>query len=156
MNLLKSRDLFPILSAILYFADQLFSAFHRLFCQISNLWDIDPKFSGSISDVNIYNSAKIREVGMPGNCISKNRVFQDFGLQFTDQTNYVNFFWFTAKSYIPRSCKNFIAIPFVVLEILGGISNPQLPLSCLMPLHFFPSKWKNVNTSETLYNGHAL
>ena len=51
--------------------------------------DIDLKFSGSISDVNIDNPAKFREVSMPKSCISKNRVSGDFGLYFTDQTSYV-------------------------------------------------------------------
>ena len=56
------------------------SAFYRLFCKIANFWDIDLKFSGFISDVNSDNPAKFREVSMPRNCISKNRVFRDFGL----------------------------------------------------------------------------
>ena len=57
-----------------------FSAFYRLFCKIANLWDIDLKFSGFISDVNIDIPAKFREVSMPRNCISKNRDFRDFFL----------------------------------------------------------------------------
>ena len=46
------------------------------------------KFSGSLSDVNIENPAKYFEV-MPRSCISKNHVFRDFGLSFTDQMSYV-------------------------------------------------------------------
>ena len=80
VNLVKSGDLIQIFWAVLYFTDQLFSAFYRLFCKIANLWDIDLKFSGFISDVNSDNPAKFREVSMPRSCISKNRVFQDFGL----------------------------------------------------------------------------
>ena len=43
-----------------YFTDQLFSAFHKLFCQIANLWDIDLRFSGIISDVNSDNPVQFR------------------------------------------------------------------------------------------------
>ena len=56
------------------------ASFYILFCKIVNLGDIDLKFSGSISDVNIDNPAKFREVSMPRRCISKNRDFWDFGL----------------------------------------------------------------------------
>ena len=80
MNLMKSRDLGRILWAVLYFKYQIFSAFHRLFCEIANLRDIDLKFSGFISDVNIDIPAKFLEVSMPRNCISENRDFRDFGL----------------------------------------------------------------------------
>ena len=38
------------------------------------------KPSGFISDFNSDNLAKFREVSMPISCISKNRVFRDFGL----------------------------------------------------------------------------
>ena len=39
----------------LYFIEQRFSAFHRLFCKTANLGRIDLKLSGSLSDVNINN-----------------------------------------------------------------------------------------------------
>ena len=63
--------------------------FYRLFCKIVNLWNIDLKFFGSISDVNIDNPAKFVEVNRSRSCMSKNCVFQDFVLYFTDQTSYV-------------------------------------------------------------------
>ena len=77
---MKSRDIVWILWAVLYFTDQLFSAFYRLFFKIANLLDIDLKFSGFISDVNIDIPAKFREVSRSRSCISKNRDFRDFGL----------------------------------------------------------------------------
>ena len=80
VNLVKSRDLVHILKAVLYFTDQHLAPFYRLFCKIANLWDIDLKFSGFISDVNCDNPEKYREFSMPRNWISKNRVFRDFGL----------------------------------------------------------------------------
>ena len=61
-----------------YFKEQLFSVFHRVFCKIANVSDIDLKFSGSISDFNIDDPAKFREVGMPKSCISRNWVFSGF------------------------------------------------------------------------------
>ena len=79
VNLVKSRDLFRMLWAVLCFTVQLFTAFHRLFCKIANLGDIDLKFSGSLSDFNVGNPAKIREVTMPKSCISKDRDFRTFG-----------------------------------------------------------------------------
>ena len=51
VNLVKPRELFRILWAVLYFTYQLFPAFNILFCRIANLWDIDLKFPGHISDV---------------------------------------------------------------------------------------------------------
>ena len=81
---MKSRDLIQILLAVLYFKDQFFSAFYRLFCKIVNLWDIDLKYSGFVSDVYMGNP-KFREVSMPRSCIFKNRDFWDIGLQFTGQ-----------------------------------------------------------------------
>ena len=62
------------------FYGQVFLAFYRLFCKIADIRDIDLKFSGSISDVNSDNPAQFLEVSMPRSCISKNRVFQNFGL----------------------------------------------------------------------------
>ena len=41
-----------------------FASFLRLFCKIANLQDIDLKFAGSISDSNIDNPAKFREVSL--------------------------------------------------------------------------------------------
>ena len=70
-----SRGVVCILSAVLCFTDKLF-----LFCKIANLEDIDLKFSESISNVNIGNPAKFRDVSIPRSCISKNRDFRDFGL----------------------------------------------------------------------------
>ena len=69
-----------ILQAVLYLTDQHLAPFYRLCCKIANLWDIDLKFSGFISDVNSDNPAKFCEVSMPRSCISKNRFFRDFGL----------------------------------------------------------------------------
>ena len=71
---MKSPDLIQILWAVLYFTDQHFAPFYRLFCIIANLGDIDLKLSGSLSDVNIDNPAKFREVSMPRSCISRNHV----------------------------------------------------------------------------------
>ena len=62
------------------FYGPVFSGIYILFCKIANLGDIDLKFSGSISDINIDNPAKFGEVSMPKSYISKNRVFRDFGL----------------------------------------------------------------------------
>ena len=76
----KSHDLALILWAVLYSTDQLFAGYYRLLCKIANLWDIDLKFSGFISDVNMDNPAKFREVSMPRSWTSKNRDFRDFGL----------------------------------------------------------------------------
>ena len=64
VNLVKSRNLFHILRAVLYFTVQLFLVFHRLFYRIANLGGIDLKFSGSIHDVNIDYPTKFREVGI--------------------------------------------------------------------------------------------
>ena len=69
-----------ILCAVLYFTDQLLSAFYRLFSKLLNLSDIDLKFSGLISDVNSDYPAKFCKVSMPGSCIPKIQVFQDFCL----------------------------------------------------------------------------
>ena len=77
---MKSCDPVYILKAVLYSTGQHLAPFYRLFCKIANLGDIDLKFSGSISDVNIDNHAKFGEVGIPRSCFSKNRVFRDFGL----------------------------------------------------------------------------
>ena len=58
--------------AILYITYQLFAAFYRLSCRIANFRDIDLKFLGLISDVNIATS---RKGGMPRSYIPKNRFF---------------------------------------------------------------------------------
>ena len=50
---------------------------------------MDLKFSVSISDINIYNPAKFREVSMPTSCISKNCVLRNFVLSFTDGISYL-------------------------------------------------------------------
>ena len=54
---MKSRDLFRILWTVLYFTDQFILEFHKLFCKITYLRDIDLKFSGSIFKVIIDNTA---------------------------------------------------------------------------------------------------
>ena len=65
----------------LNFTDQLFfGTYYISFCKIANICDIDLKFSGLVSDVNMDNPAKFREVGMPRKCIFKNRDFRNFGL----------------------------------------------------------------------------
>ena len=56
-----------------------FSAFYRMFCKIANLWDIDLKFSGFISDVNIGNPA----ISMPRSCISRKQAIWVF-LEFAE------------------------------------------------------------------------
>ena len=48
--------------------------------KIANLWDINLKFLGFISNVNINNPAKFREINIPKNCICKIRDFRDFFL----------------------------------------------------------------------------
>ena len=48
-----------ILQAILYFIDQPFAPFYRVFCKMANHHDIDPKITGSISDVNLDNPVKL-------------------------------------------------------------------------------------------------
>ena len=57
-----------------------FSQISLIVLWIANLGGIDLKFSGSIPKVNIDNPAKFCEVSMTRSCISKNRVFQDYGL----------------------------------------------------------------------------
>ena len=57
-----------------------FTKFCRIFTiWVVTIWDIDLKLSGFISYVNSDNLAKFREVSIPRTCISKNRVFRDFG-----------------------------------------------------------------------------
>ena len=122
-----SCDLVWILWAVMYFKDQLFPAFYRLFCKIATLWDIDLKFSGIISDINMDNPAKFREVSMPRSWISKNRDFRNFDLWFTNQARYVNSFWFCASIWVPTSGK-FHSHIFCTFRDLRGVS--QMPLSC--------------------------
>ena len=69
VNLVTSHDLVRILQTGLYFTDQLFSVFYRLFFEIANLCDIDLKFSGFIFDINSDNHAKFRKVSMPRSCV---------------------------------------------------------------------------------------
>ena len=57
------------------FTDQHWAPFYRFFCKIANHQDINLRFSGSISYVDLDNSAKFREVSMPRICISKKRGF---------------------------------------------------------------------------------
>ena len=125
VNLVKSRVPVRILYTVLYFTDQHLAPLYRLFCKIANLWDIDLKFSGFICDVNSDNPAKFREVSMPRSCISKNRVFGILvcNLQ-TSQVKSKNFFWFRASSLSLTSGTNFMVIPPVVSEILGGVVPP--------------------------------
>ena len=69
VSLLKSRNLVWI----------LWTGFLRHFTKcsekIANLWDIDLKFSGFISDINMEKPTKFRELSMPR--ISKNWGFRD-------------------------------------------------------------------------------
>ena len=44
--------------------NQVFTAFQRLFCNLANLGNVDLKFSGSISDVNIDNPVNFRDITM--------------------------------------------------------------------------------------------
>ena len=53
-------------------------AISRLFCKIANLWDVDLKFSGIISDVNMDKTAKFCEVSMPWSNIFLNLDFRNF------------------------------------------------------------------------------
>ena len=100
MNLVKSCDLIRILYAILYFTDKHFASLFKLFCKIANPQDIDLKFSGSISDIDIDSPTKCREGSMLRICISKNSVFPKFPLQFTDQTGYFTF----SSDSVPPKC----------------------------------------------------
>ena len=64
------------------------SVFYRpAFCAILQIVLLNSKslryrseISGLISDVNMDNPAKFYEVNMTRSCISKNRLFRDFGL----------------------------------------------------------------------------
>ena len=74
----------------MYFVDQQFVSFYRLFCEIDNLRDINLKFSGSISDDNVDNPTIVKlaslDVAFPKIILS------DFGLSLI-QTSYVKRFF---------------------------------------------------------------
>ena len=72
---MKSRYVVCCLLAVLYFRDQLFATFYRLFYKVGKLWYIDLKFSGFNIDLNFDNPAKFPEVSTPRSFIFKNRVF---------------------------------------------------------------------------------
>ena len=101
------------------FYRQLFSAYHRLFCKVTNLWEINLNFSVSIPDVNIYKTAKLRDVSMPKSCISKNRVFRNSVIYSLDKV--CQFFSFRAYLCIPTYGKNVIVTSVVVSEILEHV-----------------------------------
>ena len=61
----------------MYYTDKLFVVSNN---KIANRWGIDLKYLGSISDVNIDNPAKFREVIMSRISISKHRISPDFSL----------------------------------------------------------------------------
>ena len=71
-----------------------------------------------MSDINIDNPAKFRDHSMPRTYISKNRVFQNFGLEFIGQTSYVKSFLYFMLIYVQqlvcKSGKNFIVIPIEI------------------------------------------
>jgi len=97
--------------------------FYRLYCKIANLWDIDLKFSGLISDVNSDNSAKFCKDC--SSCFSRKQAtwaFLDFAdPQLTDQTSSVKkIFLISASLRSLTSGGNFMVICPVVFEILGG------------------------------------
>ena len=140
VNLMKSHGLFHILWAVLYFTDQFFSAFRRLFCKIasmsrillsnSQIFEISIwSFQDLLLDVNIDNPARLRKISKPNSCISKYCFFEILFCNL--RLSHVKIVWFCACSHIPTSGKNFIVTPFVVPNILGGVSVPQMPLSCL-------------------------
>ena len=127
-----------------------FSAFYRLFSKIGDLWDIDLKFPGFISDVNSDNPAPFHRVSMPRSCISKISFFGILLCNLQNGSAMSKFFWFFVSLWIPTSCKNVIAIPFVFPEILG-----KVPLSCLkrqMPLTVKPTSY--LHPYQTLSQCH--
>ena len=75
----------------MYFVDQHFAPFYRLFCKIANLQSIDLKFSGSISVDNDENLTIVKlaclDVAFP------KIVFSDFGLSLIEQTGNVKIFF---------------------------------------------------------------
>ena len=117
VNLVKSRDLVVILWVALYFTDQLFSAFYRFFCKISNLYDIDVKFALFIFKVHMDNPAKFRKVSMP-----KRYIFISgfWSLIYRQRQICQHFFWYLTSLWIPTSGENFMAISLAVSEISGG------------------------------------
>ena len=70
-----------------------FLAFYRLFCKIANLWDMDLKISLFISHVNSDNPAKFREVSMPRNCLSKNRICSCISSKTTYSSTWILLTW---------------------------------------------------------------
>ena len=62
-------------SAVLYLSYQLFSAFYIMFCKIENLWDIDLKFSGFISDVNMTILQNLVKLACQENAFLKIGIF---------------------------------------------------------------------------------
>ena len=101
---------------------------------IANLKDIDLKFSGLISDVNIDNPAKYGEVSMPRTCLKS--FFGGFWSVFLK----IRFWGILVcnlqtsqlmsrkiSDFVPPHQtfgKNFMVIHPVVSEILGGLYHP--------------------------------
>ena len=100
VNMVNSRDLVRILWTVLYFIGQLFSAFYRIFYKIANLWNIDLKLLGFISDVNFAKLACL-EVAFP-----KIGVFGNLVCNLQTGPIMSIFFWFCASSLTLISCKN--------------------------------------------------
>ena len=130
---MESRDLVRILWAVLYFVHQLFSAFYRLVCKIANLGDIDLEFSGSISDVNSDNIVKWACLEVLFLKIVLSRI-----LVCNLHTGSV-MSKFIFDFVLPYRCQNLVNISLsylcVVFEISGGVSTPQMPLSCQSRYH---------------------
>ena len=116
-NLVKIRNLVFIWWTVLYFTDKLFSAFYRLFCKIANLWNIDLKFSGFISNINLDNPENFCKLSMSRSYFSKNLDIRDFA-------RYVKYILFCAFICILTCGKNLIVIIFLVFKISGGCFQP--------------------------------
>ena len=71
--------------SVLYFTDQPFFGILQFGLQKDTI-NIDLKFQGSISDVNIDNPAKFHKFSMPKSCISTNRVLT-YNLQTSQVTS---------------------------------------------------------------------
>ena len=109
VNLVKSCDLVRILWAVLYFTNQLFWAFYKLFT------DINLKFSGFLTLIwtilqNFVMLAWL-EVAFP-----KIEFFWILFCHLQIRPNMLSFFLFCSSLWVPTSVKNFIVIDhFIVI-----------------------------------------
>ena len=127
VNLVKSRDLVRIFCAAQYFTDQLFRHFTDWYGKIANLWHIDLKTSGFISETILRNFVKLAclEIAFP------QLKFSGFWSVIQRPSQVCQFF-LHASLWIPTSGKNFMVMVFMVLYPIyqGGwtCQKRQMPL----------------------------